>query len=86
MSNKIMVTVKDVKVEAYFPPFSVRTKGEAIRSFSDEINNNPDSLIGKHPSDYILFVVGEFDEQTGKLIAYDAPHSLGVGSDFVNVK
>nr|QJB19542.1 MAG: nonstructural protein [Microvirus sp.] len=82
MSKKIICTVKDVKAEAYLPPLYVRSKGEAIRSFSDEANNQ-DTMLGKHPSDYVLFYLGTFCELTGKFELADSPESLGVGTDYV---
>ena len=52
-------TVRDVKSEAFMQPFFARSKGEAMRSFSDEVNNPTQGLIGKHPSDFVLFMIGE---------------------------
>lgn len=82
MSKLKIFTVRDVKAEAYLPPFTMRGKGEAIRGFSDEANRS-DSSIGKHPSDYVLFYLGEFDELTGAIILTPSPETLGVGTDYV---
>jgi len=82
MSKKIICTVRDVKAEAYLPPLFVRSKGEAIRSFADEVNSK-DTMLGKHPSDFVLFYLGEYDEQTAKFDLASSPQSLGVGTDFV---
>lgn len=84
MSNLIVCTVRDVAAEAYLPPLFVRSKGEAIRSFSDEVNNK-DSMLGKHPSDYVLFYLGTYEQNTGTFDLTPSPESLGVGSDFVKV-
>lgn len=75
-------TVRDVKSESYMPPFTMRTKGEAIRSFSDTANSK-DSGIGSHPEDYVLFYLGEYDELTAKFDLTSAPEAMGVALDYV---
>lgn len=58
--------VKDLAVQCFGNPFVVRAQGEALRSFQDEVNNdNGNSAIAKHPEDYELFCIGEYDEQNG---------------------
>ncbi len=63
-------SIYDVKVEAYGPPFYARTFGEAERFFRD-ILADPNSVQGKHPEDYQLFRVGEFDQGTGQLLGVE---------------
>lgn len=46
-----------------------------IRELTDEANN-PDSMIGKHPADYSVYLVGTLDEDTGQLTALDTPQKL----------
>lgn len=59
-----MFSVFDSKAVVFGLPIFVPTKGAAIRSFSD-VANDPKSSIGKHPEDYSLFYLGEFDDSTG---------------------
>lgn len=66
MSLLIACAVLDTKVGAYAPPFFVRSKAEAIRSFLDACKD-PQVSISKHPEDYRLFLVGSFDDLTGHL-------------------
>jgi hypothetical protein len=47
-------------------PFFMQAHGQALRSFIDEVNNS-ESPFHKHPEDYSLFFVGEFDE-TGAVL------------------
>ena len=68
---KVIISVYDVKADVYTPPFFVHTKGEAVRSFSDEVNNKG-SAIAAHPENYMLFCLGEFDESSGALKVYAA--------------
>lgn len=74
-------TVYDSKAEAYLQPFFSVSKGAAIRSFSDAINDSQ-STIGKHPEDYILFALGSFDD-LNCVFECGSPVSIGVGSEFV---
>jgi hypothetical protein len=77
----VMCSVFDVRVGAYTSPFCVRSRAEAIRSFTDACAD--DSLpFKKHPSDYALYVVGEFDDDTGVVSAV-GPVSLINGDDVV---
>lgn len=67
MSLLKVFSVFDVKAEAYLRPFFVKTRGQAIRGFSDAVND-PQHEFHAHPDDYTLFQIGEFDEDEGKLI------------------
>lgn len=64
MSTKIMIALMDRATEAFKPAVTVETRGVALRSFKDEVNN-PESPIHQHPTDYELWQVAEFDDQTG---------------------
>lgn len=59
-----MVSVFDRAVQSFNRPFCVRAVGEAMRSFRDEVNNAQGEMF-KHPSDYELYGVGLFDDETG---------------------
>lgn len=72
-----LVSVYDAKAEVYSPPIAVPTLGMAERSFADEVNN-PQSQYNKHPEDYTLFHLGEYDDATGVVTNRDTPFSLGV--------
>lgn len=78
-----MFTVYDSKAEAYLPPFYSKSKGEALRSFTDAVND-PQSQLNKHPEDYTLFEVGDFDENLGGFIILEAKTALGTAIDFKN--
>ncbi len=75
-------SVFDAAAEAYMPPTFMQTKGQAIRSFADAVNEEG-SAFGRHAADYTLFHVGMFDEQTGSLKPLATPDSLGNALQFV---
>lgn len=56
-------SVHDKAVQAFLPPFFCRSKGEAIRSFS-EAANDPQRF-ARHAVDYDLVELGEFDDNSG---------------------
>lgn len=58
--------IRDSKMECFNRPFVMPADGAAVRAFQDEINN-PQGEMSKHPSDYTLYTVGKFDEDTGEL-------------------
>lgn len=75
--------VFDSKVEAYMAPFFLRSKGEAIRAFSDMAKDN-NTNVGRYPDDFSLFELGEYDDSSAKFTMLNTPYSLGVASEFVS--
>lgn len=59
--------IRDAKVEAFLQPFFSPTTPAAIRSVSDAVND-PQHQFAKHVSDYSLWELGEFDDQTGLIV------------------
>lgn len=56
-------SIHDSKAQAYFPPFFLPTIAMAVRTFED-MANDKNNNIGKHPEDFTLFHIGEFDDTT----------------------
>lgn len=73
-------TVYDTAVAAFMTPFFCRSHGEAIRSFSDAINDEKSNL-AKHLQDYSLFYIGDFDDSSGDIVKPLAPERLLSGSE-----
>lgn len=61
----IMVAIKDRALDAFMRPFFAQTKGQAIRMFNDEVNNNQSPMFA-HPDDYDLYYLGMWDDTTGE--------------------
>lgn len=68
MNKKILVlAVRDIQVGAFGRPIFAATRGQAVRSFSDEVNRPVDgNQLASHPEDFQLWHLGEFDEETGE--------------------
>lgn len=65
-------SIRDSKAEVYFSPFYQKTTGEAERSFA-QLVNDPQTMVGKFPEDYDLYLIGEWNDQTGLLTPLDTP-------------
>lgn len=74
-------SVYDSKIGSYLSPFVVRSKGEAIRAITNELENS-NSNLSKHPGDFTLFEIGDYDDEHGTLVPI-APASVGVLVEFV---
>lgn len=74
-------TCYDSKSELYLNPFLTRSKGEAIRSFQD-IANDLTSQIGKHPADFTLFEIGEYDDTEGEYTMHQSKVNCGNALEF----
>lgn len=64
-----MFSFFDSKAAFFSNPFYEQREGAAIRMFADAVNDssNPNNLLNKHPEDYSLFLLGEFDNDTGAI-------------------
>lgn len=72
----VIVAVRDAAVGTFHAPMFFRSRGEAIRSFTDAVND-PKASFGKHAADYDLFDLGDFDDETG-LFHLDAAAPLRI--------
>ena len=74
MVNRLkLFSVLDVKAGAFKPVFCVPSVGEAERAFLD-VCSNDELDMGKHPEDYQLYCVGEFDEFEGTVTSTEKFH------------
>lgn len=64
-------TVYDRKALVYHSPFFAVADGAAVRSFSD-LANDPQTTVGRHPGDYVLYRCGAFDDSSGALVPLPA--------------
>lgn len=75
-----VVSVRDRALDAFGRPIFVPAVGVAIRSFQDEVNNK-ESEIFRHPEDYDLYHLGEFDDGVGRITCFEVPVQLALGSN-----
>lgn len=66
-------TVYDRKSLQYNPPFFMVADGAAVRAFQ-ELANDPETSVGRHPGDYVLYRVGDYDDASGQLLPGTPTH------------
>lgn len=81
MIQKIF-SVYDQKAEAYLPPFYLPNRAMAVRTFTD-CANAKDHQFNKHPQDYLLVELGEFDDTSASFDLYPALKSLGLAFEYI---
>jgi hypothetical protein len=80
-----LFAVYDAQVKTFMRPFYGRTVGEAERTFGDAVRN-PESDWAKHPQDYSLFKLGEFDDESGLLVSEVAPVQCCLALQFAPIE
>jgi len=70
--------LRDIKAVAFGRPFFETSKGVALRSIGDELKN-PQSGIAKHPSDYELYHLGEYTDDTGTITCKEPEFIINLG-------
>lgn len=78
----IVCAVRDRVADVYNLPYCAQNKGAVIRSFADEVNRAAeDNMLYRHAEDFELFLLGEFESDTGVFTLLDRPQSLILGGD-----
>lgn len=65
-------SVFDAAAKAYIPPFILPNRAMGQRVFW-ECSNAPDHMFFKHPQDYSLYHVADFDDVTGVICGFTEP-------------
>lgn len=74
-------SIYDSKTMAYMQPFFSVSKGAAIRALTDLLQDEAHP-ISKHPEDYTLFELGEFNDNDATFNMESTPVSLGVAIEW----
>lgn len=74
-------SVYDSKADAYLQPFFVVNRAVAIRSFSSAAVD-PASNFFRHPADFQLVELGEWDPSLGALVPSEKKVFLGSALEF----
>ena len=60
----------DSKALTYSPPFYASAHGQAVRLVMD-LASDGNTSVGRHPSDYTLYCVGQFNDALGVMLPAD---------------
>lgn len=77
--NKSIFSIRDCKAETWAFPFQSDNNATAIRDFTTLVND-PRTLVGQHPEDFDLFLLGTFSPSDG-VIRTEVPVHLANGKD-----
>lgn len=58
----VLLSLFDEKVGAYMTPFFAQSVGAGVRSVADLVNGGGQEPPAKHPDDFKLYAMGEFDD------------------------
>ena len=83
--NTQIFSIYDTKAKVYGTPFFQSNIGVALRSFSD-LANDPQSSINKHPEDYFLFHLGNYDDEKANFDMLDTLTSIGSAMEYMETE
>lgn len=80
-----MFSIRDTKAQAYNRPFYAHTHGEAERMITSAVHDPQSGLLHQYPEDFDLFLVGTFDDQSGKIEPLPTPEHIAKAIDFKKI-
>lgn len=84
MKSKIF-SIYDGKAKIFNTPFFMATLGMAVRAFQD-IAQDQNTMICRHPEDFTLYEIGEYEDGTAKLTEKIPMQLIAVASEFKTAK
>lgn len=80
----LIFSILDVKAHLFGPPFYSRHTGEALRNFTELVNDDR-STVSKYPADFQLVQLGTFNDEDGSFTTIK-PIYMGSGDQYENPK
>lgn len=77
-----VVTIFDRAAEIFNAPAFFTAVGVAVRTFSDQVND-PNNPTNKHPEDFSMYHLGEYDDQTAEFTTFEKPIKLATAKDYI---
>lgn len=59
-------SIFDRKALVYHQPYFALNHAVAVRTLSDAVAD-PNSMFGRHPNDYVLYCIGQYDDSKGSM-------------------
>ena len=83
--KKCMCAVYDNKAMTWSDPFYATNKLVGQRIFGDGVKDERSNW-NRHPTDYELFEIGEWDDISGTMIGLENKVPLGMANDYIEAK
>lgn len=83
-----VLAVRDNVADVFANPIFTQNIGIAVRSFGDEVKRphseeRPNPL-NNHPTDFDLYHLGDFDDETGRFEMLEIPSKVAAAKDYVS--
>lgn len=78
-------SIFDAKSKLFGQPFFMGQNGQAIRAFTDLVNDE-NSMLNKHSGDFSLYQIASYDDNTAKFTNEEVISLLGIASEFIKEK
>ena len=78
-------SVFDEAAKAFGTPFFMQNDMMAARAFSD-LANDANSTVFKHPSDYKLYKIGVFNDETASIESTEVPELIAHADNAIHNK
>lgn len=75
-------SIFDDKAKAFVNPFFMPHNGLALRALSDVVQDK-NTNISRHPGDFSLYILAEFDDNSGEFVSLERPEFLARALDYV---
>ncbi len=76
-----LYAIRDKVANSYHNPMTFPNAGSAARSFADELNRaSADNMLYAHPDDFDMWLIGFYDNETGKIDPMENPQLVFQGS------
>lgn len=81
---KPIFCIKDRAVNGFGEPMAMPSEQHAIRWFRDIVNSDKaQSAIARHPDDYDLYYIGEYNEDTAEMLEQEPIRLTARGKDLI---
>jgi len=77
--HKIFI-FKDEKSSSYGPPMTMENRGTFLRMVQEELQKGQ-AIWVRHPHDFSMFEIGEYDAHMGDVYMYETKNCLGLVLD-----
>lgn len=85
--KRILFCVYDTKSMLFGVPIVAPNTAVMFRMMQDEVRRGGEgNLVAQHPKDFAVYVVGEIDDETGRIVPADPPAIVFQCDSFVETK